>query len=104
MIGMSLTSKVLPSGWNQANIKPIFKKGREDQASNYRPLGLTSDVCKVLENIINNALVSHLERNQSLSKSQHGFCKGCSINPNLIESYDFVTTLGWQPSSGYHIA
>ena len=27
------------------------------------------------------------------SDSQHGFCKGCSINRNLIESYDFVKRL-----------
>ena len=26
MFGISLTSKVLPSDWKQANIKPIFKK------------------------------------------------------------------------------
>jgi hypothetical protein len=66
ILGMSLTSRVIPSDWKQANIKPIFKKGRKDKASNYCPISLTSIACKVLESIINDALVSHLERNQSL--------------------------------------
>ncbi|XP_065580170.1 uncharacterized protein LOC136040033 [Artemia franciscana] len=93
MFGMSLTSKVLPSDWKQANIKPIFMKVRKDQACNYHHVSLTSVVFKVLGSIINDTLVSHLERNQSLSKSWHGFCKGCSINTYLIDSYDFVTRL-----------
>ena len=42
---------------------------------------------------MNDVLVSPLERNQSLSKNQHGFHKVCSINTNLIETYDFVTRL-----------
>ena len=60
MFEMPLTSNVLPSDWKQANIKPIFKKGRKTQASNYCPISLTSVVCKVLESIISDALVSHL--------------------------------------------
>ena len=91
ILGMSLTFKVLPSDRKQANIKPIFKKGRKDQASNYHPISLTPVVCKVLKSTMNDALVTYLERNQSLSKSEHGFCKGYSINTNLIETYDFVT-------------
>ena len=51
MFEMSLTSKILPNDWKQANIKPIHKKGRRDLASNYQPISLTSVVCKVLEGV-----------------------------------------------------
>jgi len=93
MFRMSLTSKVLPSDKKQANIKPKFKKGRRNQACNHCTISLTSVVCNFLESIINDALVSHLKRNRSLSKSQHGFYTGHSTNTNLIESYDFVNRL-----------
>ena len=36
----SLSSGLLPSDWKKANICPVFKKGRRDEASNYRPISL----------------------------------------------------------------
>ena len=38
----SLSTGVLSSNWQKANVHPIFKKGRRDQTSNYRPTSLTS--------------------------------------------------------------
>ena len=38
--------------WRQAHISPIFKKGDQKQAENYRPVSLTCVVCKVMESIV----------------------------------------------------
>jgi hypothetical protein len=38
--------------WKSANITPIHKKGPKYTVSNYRPISLTSILCKVMENII----------------------------------------------------
>ena len=48
----SLDEGKLPSDWRTAVVSPIWKKGSRTLASNYRPISLTSVVCKVLEAII----------------------------------------------------
>lgn len=40
---------VLPSDWRHARVTPIFKKGDRANAENYRPVSLTSIVCKIAE-------------------------------------------------------
>ena len=39
----------LPSQWKEAIVTPIFIKGCKSEPSNYRPVSLTSVVCKILE-------------------------------------------------------
>ena len=48
----SLNEGLLPKQWKQANVKALFKKGKRTQCSNYRPVSLTSIVCKIFETII----------------------------------------------------
>jgi len=37
----------LPAEWKIGNITAIFKKGNKSDPSNYRPISLTSTICKV---------------------------------------------------------
>ena len=43
----SLTTGTTPSFWRTANIVAIFKKGSNMSTENYRPVSLTSVVCKI---------------------------------------------------------
>ena len=45
----SLNQGKLPESWKRANIVPLFKKGNRQEPLNYRPVSLTSVVCKILE-------------------------------------------------------
>lgn len=56
----SLDQGVIPEDWRIANVSPIFKKGSRGKASNYRPVSLTSQVCKIYESILRDAIVEHL--------------------------------------------
>jgi len=38
-----------PGDWKEANVIPIFKGGNRNTATNYRPVSLTSQICKVFE-------------------------------------------------------
>ena len=49
----SLSESKIPNDWKMANVTPIFKKVKQCDAGNYRPISLTSHVCKILESIIN---------------------------------------------------
>ena len=45
----SVESGQVPEDWRVANATPLFKKGSREELGNYRPVGLTSVVEKVLE-------------------------------------------------------
>ena len=48
----SLDQGQIPSDWKQARVAPVFKKGDRGQPANYRPISLTSILCKTLEHIL----------------------------------------------------
>ncbi|KAK4826044.1 hypothetical protein QYF61_003943 [Mycteria americana] len=87
-----LTGEV-PADWRLANVTPIFKKGWKEDPRNYRPVSLTPVPGKLMEQIILSAITWHVEDNQGIKASQHGFRKGRSCLTNLISFYDKVTRL-----------
>ena len=78
----------LPEDWKTAKITPIFKKGSRRLACNYRPVSLTSQVCKLLERIVRAQITDHLELNNLFSEHQHGFTSKKSCQSNLLESLE----------------
>ncbi|KAK4829691.1 hypothetical protein QYF61_006066, partial [Mycteria americana] len=84
---------MVPADWRLANVTPIYKKGRKEDLGNYRPVSLTSVPGKLMEQIILSAITGHVENNQGIKPSQHGFRKGRSCSTNLISFYDKVTHL-----------
>ena len=38
--------------WKRADIMPIYKNGNKEKTLNYRPVSLTSIVCKICEGVI----------------------------------------------------
>ena len=87
----SLDTGCVPRDWRTANITPIFKKGSRHHAGNYRPVSLTSQISKVVESIIRDELVQHLNNNNLIRNSQHGFRKGYSCTTNMLEFLETVT-------------
>ncbi|KAK4828105.1 hypothetical protein QYF61_023467 [Mycteria americana] len=83
----------VPVDWRLANVMPIFKKGRKEDLGNYRPDSLTLVPGKLMKQIILSAITRHVEDNQGIKPSQHGFRKGRSCLTNLISFYDKVTRL-----------
>jgi hypothetical protein len=81
---LSMDEGRLPSDWKVANIKPIFKGGDRHDPANYRPISLTSVVCKVFERIIRESLRNHLQLSGGLCPFQHGFRQGRSCITNLL--------------------
>ncbi|GAB0176132.1 transmembrane protein 168 [Grus japonensis] len=72
---------------------PIHKKGRKEDLGNYRPVSLTSVLGNVMEQIILSAIIQHIQDNQVIRPSQHGFMKGGSCFVNPISFYDNMTRL-----------
>ncbi|CAM1307199.1 ARSA (predicted) [Pycnogonum litorale] len=89
----SLDSGTTPAEWKKANVTPIFKKGSRLSPNNYRPVSLTCILCKVMEKIVREEVMKHLQTNDLISKHQHGFVKGRSCNTQLLEAMDTWTEL-----------
>ena len=81
----SLDEGILPREWKLANVTAIYKSGKKTSVDNYRPISVTSICCRIMEKIIRNAIVDHLEVNKFLSQYQHGFRKGRSCVTQLLE-------------------
>jgi hypothetical protein len=87
----SLQDSEVPDIWKLGWIIPLHKGGRKGSPANYRPVSLTSVICKVLESILKDAIVDHLNHHQLILGSQHGFTKGRSCLTNLLTFLEDVT-------------
>jgi ribonuclease P/MRP protein subunit RPP40 len=74
-----------------ANVTALFKKGSKKDPGNYRPVSLTSQICKIMERLIKEDLTNFLESNKIIYNSQHGFRKNRSCLTNLLEFMETVS-------------
>ena len=78
-------NNLFPKMWNQAIIVPIMKPNKDKyNKENYRPIALTSCLCKTIEKIVNKRLRWYLDANKILTKFQSGFRQSCSTNDCLV--------------------
>ena len=87
----SLISGEIPEDWKCANVTPIHKKGSKKIPGNYRPISLTSQICRILERIIKEEMTEYLETNNIIHGSQHGFLKRRSCVTNLLTYMESLT-------------
>ena len=85
----SLREGKLLGDWRIAHITPIHKKGSKTEAGNYRPVSLTSILCKIMEGVIRDKVVNHMKENKLFSKDQHGFMNGRSTVTQLLETLEY---------------
>lgn len=74
-----------PEIWREATVIPILKQNKDKtNPQSYRPISLTSTLCKLMEKVINQRLIWFLEANHLLSNSQNGFRANRSTTDNLV--------------------
>ena len=80
----SLNQGNTPLTWCKVLVIPIFKKGSKSDVSNYRPISITSVLCKLCEHIHHSTILTHLANHKILSDAQHGFRKRRSCDTQLL--------------------
>ena len=89
----SLNEGIASPQWLKACITAIHKKGSKMNPENYRPISITSIVCKIMESIVRDKLVSHMESNDLFSNNQHGFVPHRNCTTNLLICIELWTEM-----------
>lgn len=74
-----------PTSLKITKVIPVFKKGKHDEITNYRPIALVPILSKIIEIILGKQLCKFLESNNLLCETQFGFRKGLSTTHALIK-------------------
>ena len=89
----SLRTMELPVEWKHANVAALHKKGKKTSPQNYRPVSLTCIICKILEGIIRDAIIKHMNTNGLFSPKQFGFLAGRSTILQMLHVLDIWTEI-----------
>ena len=82
IINLSLISK-FPLMCKTAEMKPVYKKGKNTERKNCRPVSLLPILSKIIEKVLYNQLLKHLEKHDILYKHQSGFRSKHTVNTCL---------------------
>ena len=82
---------LFPEEWRKAIIIPILKPGKDpSNVTNYRPISLTSCLCKLLEKMINFRLAWFIQKNKVLTPTQFGSQNNRSTIDSLSHLEDHI--------------
>ena len=79
----------LPDRLKDSSTVSVFKSGKTDNLSNYRPISCLLVMSKIIEEFVSKQLYEFISYNQILYKFQFGFQPGNSTVHPLIHIVDF---------------
>ena len=78
LINNIMTKGEVPNCWKAARVLPLHKGKSKSQIQNYRPVSILSSPSKIMEEVVMQQLVKHLNRHEILPRQQFGFRAGHS--------------------------
>ena len=84
LLDITINNGTIPRDWKKATVVPTHKGGDRFVAKNYRPVSLTSVVCKQMKHVIAGYIRQVWEDRDWLYEGQHGFRPGHSCDSQII--------------------
>ena len=85
LFNLSFQEGTIPVLWSSAHVVPIYKnKGNLSSCSSFRPISLTSSVCKVMEKVIKTHLLEFFKIKNLFTEEQHGFRPNRSTTTQML--------------------
>ncbi len=88
IFNLSFETSQIPDGWFHAIVTPVAKALHTAGPNLFRPISLTSDVCKA---ILKEKMLAHLSQFSLLTSRQHGFFPRRSTLTNLLVAEELIT-------------
>ncbi|EGT53782.1 hypothetical protein CAEBREN_30708, partial [Caenorhabditis brenneri] len=85
IFNLSMMRGELPKAWKKSIVVPLNKKAKPKEPLDFRPISLTSHLCRIYERCLLSKILPVLEDLEFWSASQHGFRAKKSTVTNLLE-------------------
>ena len=89
-INMSLEQGIFPTALKLAKVIPIFKTGKRNDISNYRPISLLSIFSKIYEKVMYRRVIDYLNKKEYIYSRQYGFRAGHSCEHALLDAQSTI--------------
>ena len=76
LLNKTMDEEYIPQDWKMTYVSLIFEKGAKNNADNCRPISLISIVCKLIDSLVKNSIMTHMRAENLLSSKQYGFING----------------------------
>ena len=91
IFNLSFRSGKFPDLMKIAKVIPLFKSGKNNTFTNYRPVSLLPQFSKILEKLFNKRLDAFLKKYNILTENQYGFRENRSTSLALMELVEDLT-------------
>ena len=95
LCNLSISQRVFQNTCKVAKLKPVFKKGKKTDPSNYRPISLLPSISKIIKRVIHDKANAFLSDGDILYNYQSGFPGNHSrslclsfLTDNVLKGFD----------------
>lgn len=90
IFNQSISTGVVPNQLKTAKVIPLYKKDNAEIYSNYRPVSLLPCFSKILERLVFNRSMQHIDKHGILNSKQFGFRSNHSTSMAVTELVDKI--------------
>ncbi|KAG5666863.1 hypothetical protein PVAND_014871 [Polypedilum vanderplanki] len=91
LINRVLNDGIYPLSLKVAKVIPVFKGGDSTLLKNYRPISILPAINKILEKVIYDQMIDHMNKYELFPPLQYGFREGRSTNDAVNKVLSFIS-------------